>query len=129
MRVVRWLQGHIDSIVNWLTIVALSFALGRSFAEIMTSLHQTARFRFLSVLFLVIAVPVVLSLVVKLLLPDGDAIPSSGLRLRRTLWVLALLNLAVPAVAIETALTINPNYDFGTPLLRFSAKLMHQLWS
>jgi hypothetical protein len=121
-------RASIDSVADWTVFGALSLLLIWSFVEIVLCLDRTKTFRALSALFLIVALPIAFAVAIKPLKPDESDANSSGLRPRRTLWALLLLNTATVMLAVLTAQTLKPTYDFQTPLLRFSAGLISQLW-
>ena len=111
-----------------LVFLALTFLLLWYFMEIIEDLSDTHRFKYLSWPFGIVFGSTAATIIVKLLNRDpSDA--KSPQTIGRGITGLVILNLATAVLATVTAQTINPAYDFRTPLLRFSALLLHQFWT
>jgi hypothetical protein len=121
-------ERSIDSVVTWLIFGELSVLLIWSLVEIAIGLCHMSKSWPLAALFFITALTAAFMITIKLLKPNRPDSNSSGLCLVRTLWALLLLNVITPALAVLTAQTLKPDYDFWyTPLLRLSAQLMNQL--
>lgn len=114
-----------DSIVRWLILFALGVLLLWYFFEIVVDLRLTQRFQSLCWMFGLLALLVSASAIIKLLEPDPSNVDSS-LRLGRAILGIAVLNALTAILAIDVARALNPDYDFQTPLLRFTERLLHQ---
>jgi hypothetical protein len=127
-RLQDWRRGCGYSVVDWIVFAALIFLQLWLYGEIVFCLIQTSKLKALSALFFVIALAAVCTITTRPLDLHRSELNASNRCIGRAVSALFVLNFATAVLALVTALILKASYDFQTPLLRFSALLLNQLW-